>query len=194
MPNWTENRIYFKTASDKEAEALIARFKHPSEPDAELTFNAFIPRPAELMIDDGSELAQGYDFLKKHPDGKPNPGEKIPSERALQLGRQAIDNEARFGAKTWYDWSIDNWGTKWDAGDVDIDRSNNKEGCFCVVFNTAWCAPFGVARAMKELFGDALVAWYCHDEGDYDLPVGFAELSKDFDVSDMAYPRWYQLA
>lgn len=49
------------------------------------------------------------------------------------------------GCKNWYDWSISNWGTKWNAVDTEIldtdtDPSNDTAET-TVQFQTAWCAP-----------------------------------------------------
>ena len=54
------------------------------------------------------------------------------------LGKQYLRNEALYGAQTWYNWRIEQWGTKWnvleplavDAGDLKVAS-----------FQTAWDAP-----------------------------------------------------
>src|SRR5207253_1211356 len=33
-------------------------------------------------------------------------------------------------------WEVDNWGTKWDAGEPVVDEKNER-----VTFQTAWSAP-----------------------------------------------------
>lgn len=48
------------------------------------------------------------------------------------------------GDKNWYDWSIDNWGTKWNA--YGYDYLPHKEDA--IVFNTAWSA---VPRIIAKL-------------------------------------------
>lgn len=39
----------------------------------------------------------------------------------------------------WYQWNSSNWGTKWDAGDVELEISANK---VTIDFTTAWCPPY----------------------------------------------------
>lgn len=48
----------------------------------------------------------------------------------------------------WYNWCIDNWGTKWDFGKDDYNdpatieyRMGKKNGFVGVSFNTAWSPP-----------------------------------------------------
>ena len=41
--------------------------------------------------------------------------------------------------KDWYDWSVNNWGTKWDACESYIN--NNDIDYFSVSFDTAWAPP-----------------------------------------------------
>ena len=33
-------------------------------------------------------------------------------------GKRVLDNVAEYGAKDWYDWSIKNWGSKWNAANT----------------------------------------------------------------------------
>jgi hypothetical protein len=39
----------------------------------------------------------------------------------------------------WYEWRIDNWGTKWDAAETVILENSVDE--LCVSFETAWAPP-----------------------------------------------------
>lgn len=52
----------------------------------------------------------------------------------INYGKQAIDNIIQYGALDWYDWSIKNWGTKWNACNTTFNDKFPNE----VWFNTAW--------------------------------------------------------
>lgn len=63
--------------------------------------------------------------------------EDICKKKALSIRDMDMPN--------WYDWSIENWGTKWDAYDITL-MSNYIE------FDTAWNTPLPIfARMSKEL-------------------------------------------
>jgi hypothetical protein len=49
----------------------------------------------------------------------------------------------------WYEWNIENWHTKWDAYEVNVERRGNIMNFW---FNTAWDVPEPVFRRMTEMF------------------------------------------
>jgi hypothetical protein len=75
----------------------------------------------------------------------------------------------------WYDWRIENWGTKWGGYD---GRLNEDGSMFC--FNTAWAAPLPVIKKLAEITGLTFVLEYIEEgcffcgrytagkDGDYD--------------------------
>lgn len=60
------------------------------------------------------------------------------------LGNTYINNVLEYGYDTWYDWSCDKWGTKWNA--CDVYTSND-----VLEFSTAWSCPFPVLDKLAEL-------------------------------------------
>ena len=95
------------------------------------------------------------DFMKIHP---------YPKELDITAGREGADdspeqirlvaaeeaNLKKHGYKNWYDWCVNNWGTKWNAGgdndamQVDYDEDVNNQGIALFQFDTAWAPPLGV--------------------------------------------------
>ena len=52
----------------------------------------------------------------------------------------------------WYNWSLDNWGTKWDAYEPNIDH--NDINYFAVSFESAWSPPTTwIKNIMKDFPG-----------------------------------------
>lgn len=62
-----------------------------------------------------------------------------------------------YDGPNWYDFNIANWGTKWDAYDV-----NNGETY--LEFNTAWDTPKPVVEALAKMIDDIVFCIYA-DEG-----------------------------
>jgi hypothetical protein len=74
-------------------------------------------------------------------------------------------NLKEYGFSSWYDWSVANWDTKWNAyscytlqDDLGIDE-------VCELgFQTAWSPPINVIRQLAKLTGESLRMSY-YDEG-----------------------------
>lgn len=49
----------------------------------------------------------------------------------LKYGKQVLDNLIEYGCQDWYDWSVKNWGTKWNS-------CNNSMNNDSICFETAW--------------------------------------------------------
>ncbi|MCU4350188.1 DUF1281 family ferredoxin-like fold protein [Acinetobacter ursingii] len=77
--------------------------------------------------------------------------------KLMQLGQQIISNVDQYGYKTWYEWSIPNWGTKWNAYEVNVEDNT-------VSFDTAWNSPDPVLTTWIAKFNlDCIVKAF--DEG-----------------------------
>jgi hypothetical protein len=51
--------------------------------------------------------------------------------------------------EAWYQWSIDNWDTKWNASEVESDDDGY---CLNYNFSTAWSPPIKVVEAIIKQF------------------------------------------
>ena len=67
----------------------------------------------------------------------------------LEYGKKAIANIDKFGSMDWYDWSIRNWGTKWNSchNIYDIENSPNE-----IVFDTAWGNVLELMTTLSTMF------------------------------------------
>ena len=52
-------------------------------------------------------------------------------------------NTQRYGYKDWYSWSIDKWGTKWNASSTRIFDKG-------IQFDTAWSCPVSVLKELSK--------------------------------------------
>ena len=63
----------------------------------------------------------------------------------------------------WYDWSIENWGTKWDADDVEV--VDEDEESITYSFDTAWSPPEPICEALRAKFPDLNISWFYRERG-----------------------------
>ena len=77
----------------------------------------------------------------------------VPSEELIK----------KYGYDNWYDWRIDNWGTKWELAE-DVQVSDDGE-YIQYDFETAWAPPEGIYHAIKEKFPDLEVTWFYDEPG-----------------------------
>jgi len=70
------------------------------------------------------------------------------------------------GYKNWYDWSVANWDTKWNAYSCYTleDDFNKVDDLTDLGFQTAWSPPINVIRQLAKLTGEPLRMSY-YDEG-----------------------------
>lgn len=74
----------------------------------------------------------------------------IPMPENIFRGNLGLRERKLYGKNNWYDWSVANWGTKWNAYgfDSNIDYSKEKE----IRFLSAWSAPHPVIARLAEMF------------------------------------------
>ena len=155
MPNWCNNVIEVSHIDRSKMEALVAAVNDHN------FFKHVIPIP------------EGLDIVAGRVGADDN-AEQIALEAQEKL------NEERHGYKNWYDFCVNEWGTKWDTDAYDtviLPEDSNK---VTFGFDTAWGPATGVYDALMDQ-GFAVRAYYyepgmafcgVHDEnGDncYDL-------------------------
>ena len=64
----------------------------------------------------------------------------------------------------WYSWRLANWGTKWDAYEVEIDDSEMHNG-FEVTFDTAWSPPEEICASLRSDYPDLHISWFYDEPG-----------------------------
>ena len=72
--------------------------------------------------------------------------------------------------ENWYDWNIQNWGTKWEAGLIDWERED--ENTIWISFDSAWAPPVNAYEKLEAL-GFSVRAYY------YESGMGFAGIYED---------------
>lgn len=65
--------------------------------------------------------------------------------------------------KSFYNWNRTNWGTKWDAYDIEIEDNDD---VITIICTTAWSPPIEWARNVNKQFDKNLeIMMYYHEEG-----------------------------
>ena len=73
------------------------------------------------------------------------------------LGETEREQCAADGVPNWYDWCIENWGTKWNACNpcpVVEEKHPDGHAGLSYRFDTAWDAPRPVISALKKHWPD----------------------------------------
>ena len=94
----------------------------------------------------------------------------IPMPENIYKGDVGEKEMEMYGNDNWYDWSVEHWGTKWDAINscVSVNHSN---GEISVWFETAWACPEPVIEELARLYPDTLIRLEYADE-DYGYNCG----------------------
>lgn len=93
--------------------------------------------------------------------------EHFSIEELLNRGKQAVDNVVSYGCKDWYDWSLKNWGTKWNAYDFEMGEKPNQ-----IIFHTAWSAPHPVLKMLSQKYPETC---FSHSWAEEDIAVNLGK-------------------
>lgn len=222
MPNYVKSKIEFlNTLIDKQRQIIIDNINDKNEID----FNFLIPMPKELDLEEstftsiGLMLIGGESFEHRSHMNIDQAKEyferydKQTQSLILDLGEKAVYNYNTFGSVNWYDFTKNNWGTKWNAGDscvLDVDYSivNSKEDLIqqinklekiVFIFQTAWSTPSKWLHKLASEYTDLTFKLEYADENT-GYNCGFALFSQGQMTSlenDESHPdkkRWKEFA
>ena len=155
MPNWCDNQITITGPNSvidkiekivKEEENTDLSSKEKGETPGLLQFMA--PMPEELMETEAGPIAK----TKKE-----------------KLARQI--RKLEFGAENWYDWRLNNWGTKWELCEFyGVDRQylteqSEGESTISFAFSSAWSPPIGAYEKFLENNSNCFIRAYYYEGG-----------------------------
>ena len=99
-------------------------------------------------------------------------------KKCIELGKKYISNFEKYGHCDWYDWCIDNWGTKWDASYFQKSKDT-------MIYLTAWGFAGEVILKLSERYPDAIFECKFANE-DYGSGSGVVKI-QDGDVIEEKY-------
>ena len=78
----------------------------------------------------------------------------IPAALANTTAPAAEDAllQARYGSSDWFHWCVANWGTKWDATNVDVNGGTGDSNELFYSFDTAWAPPLAWLNRVATLY------------------------------------------
>ena len=190
MPNWTSNTLALTAECDEGREALAhfreqVRVEREDGTVSEFSFQGHVPMPKQLdiggaplsRINNDEELMEAMNKMN-HPDTKEH------EVTILAKNIQQYANKKELGYSDWYMWSVDHWGTKWDAKDVEYFADNENE--VCVIFQTAWSMPAKWADAVLNdpRYASLHIELSWTDEGDGACIVSNEGVGEAIDCDD----------
>lgn len=153
MPNHVKNIV--SISGSKES---IARCSEQIFKGGKFSFENIKPMPEELNVECGSLSYTAMDWMKADKIGRKNIEKSIQEKYGIN-NREAkarlqryIDNVAKYGHTTWYEWHCEHWGTKWDAYDIEVLERN--EEFIQINFFTAWSTPLQAIKTLAEQYPD----------------------------------------
>ena len=131
MPNWCNNSVEIYHDDPKMIERVRTAF------NGEGLLGEFIPVPADLKIVAGRT-------------GDPDENAKIIATEEL--------NRIKHGYSNWYDFCVNEWGTKWEIG-ADGNPAQDIPGGLLLGFESAWAPPCAAYEKLQAM-GFRITAMY----------------------------------
>ena len=158
MPNWCNNTLELLHEDPAMLERARTAFKEGR------LCNEFVPVPESLQIVSGRVGSDEDDEQKK-------------------LEEQQQANLTAHGYRDWYNFCINEWGTKWDVGGDDLGPAQDIPGGLIMAFDSAWAPPIQFYEKLLDL-GFSVRASY------YEPGMAFAGIWEDgsddyYDLGDM---------
>ena len=166
MPNHCHNRVTFYSDCENDIQKLHDIFSKGLENDDHVdtgsVFGHFVPEP------DWSKIPLTENDIKEYSFSRPR-GEVGEVPVMVNNPDKPFLNGLRFKSTDvmddrWYNWRVQNWGTKWDCYTLEIDDSDLPHG-FEVTFETAWSPPEEVCSAIREQYPNVSISWFYDEPG-----------------------------
>jgi hypothetical protein len=122
MPNWCNNSVEIT----HEDPAMIERVRKAFNEGALL--QEFIPVPEDLHIVAGS----------------------VPVAEEVAHKDKEEANREKHGYRNWYDFCVNEWGTKWDVG-ADGNPAQDIPGGLMLGFDSAWAPPIEAYNKLVDM-------------------------------------------
>ena len=166
MPNHCSNRVSFYSDNESDIQKLHDIFSKGLENDDEVdtgtVFGHFIPEPDWSTIPLHENDVKEYSFSNPRGEVGECPKMIIDKDKPFRSGLRFESTDVM--DDRWYNWRVQNWGTKWDCYTLEIDDTDLPHG-FEVTFETAWSPPEEVCYAIREQYPNVSISWFYDEPG-----------------------------
>ncbi len=214
MPNWVINKINLSGPLyeiEKFETEVLDLSEKAGEDGKVFSFEKIVPMPEQIRNttspnpqpeiktikdSEGNEVqVKSYSMylnefqVNRAIERGETPPDLIPCNNATP--EQQDELLVKYGRTNWYDWSLHNWGTKWDARESRYD-----EDMKVLTFQTAWDCPKALLEAMIRKYPEITFAGGFADE-DIGHNSGYIEdgevswfVNGDFEAIQNAKELW----
>ena len=163
MPNHCHNRVTFysddSTAILKLHRIWMSGIDNNDDSETRQTvFGHFVPEPDWTKIPLKESELKEYSFSDPRGDVGELPVMSDEPCKGLHFASTGRQDDR------WYNWRVQNWGTKWDCYTLEIDDTDMPHG-FEVNFETAWSPPEEVCNAIRDQYDDLSISWFYDEPG-----------------------------
>lgn len=91
----------------------------------------------------------------------------MPEELAIcedLTPEQKAERISKYGYDNWYDWRLENWGSKWDAQEPSILEN---EYDLTITFDTAWSPAIPYIKQVAKMFPKLVFDLYFMETGEW---------------------------
>lgn len=187
MPNNIQNVLFVKSTTREELDSFLNAIKGEDEV---IDFNTIVPMPQEIKNTESSTSADNalayylkkankedefksynkFRFPRFFNDNIENLSEQEKDE-LFKVGERYFNIAKTYGYLNWYDWSLGNWGTKWNAYESCMNEPT--ETSVTLYFQTAWSGVPMLVSMLVEKFPNLSFEYKFADEDrGYNCGVG----------------------
>ena len=168
MPNYCSNSLQISNLTAEQKNLISNSFIKNQEtpyPEWESHFLAtFCPEPDYSIV----------------PVAKCFPEIDAQFSKTPEEAITALVNKPEIYENSWYEWRLQNWGTKWEFCDVTLNPDTDSSEFTCS-FLTAWSPPIEGLFKISTRFPNALFTLFYTEEGCDFTGVTFLKDGKAFD-------------
>ena len=176
MPNWCQNEVSIY-GDKKDIEKIKAEVFTVDKGNKQpyLDFNKVIPMPKELENTTSPASVVPDEYVRMRELLK-----STPSIQSIWVGGTQIKNDTwsekfltanqseylkkTYGSNNWYDWKLQNWGTKWNIDGDSIHFYDEDNDRIELHFDTAWSPPEEIASSLRERYEDIDMSWFYRED------------------------------